>query len=368
MRPICPPERLRVVVAVFCVLVVGCQQADQSLPFELADGEGASLTIGPNGGLVSLPPSFSLDFPAGSLPSPVSVAVTRLIAAPFPSDAGAPVPGTSYDVDVPPGTVEIAVDAELLEVGDEVRLVVAVLGEDGEVSTYIGTYDVTNGMLAADIDVIGDISAVVSVDAIPVAFGPPDALGGGSVPAPSSPAPSGASPTSHGGVEFTATCAPDARQCYSSGLIRLWADEVVRERMGDRLFLLDPTVAASLDFISFDAEGVPTELVGIVSVGGDLRARFNSYVTSYVLEESVTTGPSVSAQPTNLQVSGNLMIVEQTTTSGGSVAFDEEFEFGITGIGTSEMLVIRVDVELDFNNADGSVTTGLVIAHVRLRR
>lgn len=375
MRKTCPPVRLGAALVVLGLAVAGCQQIDQELPFELAEGEGAALTIGPSGGTLSVPPSFSLGFPAGSLPTSVSVEASRLITEPFPSDAGAPVPGTAYDIAVPAGTVlsspahvELAVDPALLELGDEARLVVAVVRENGMVATFTGTYDLTNGVLTADIDVIGDLAAVVSADAIPIGLDAPPALGGGSVPLPGSPAPSGAALSSHGGVEFTAACSPDARQCFSSGLIRLWADQVVRDRMGDRLFLLDPTIQASLDFVSFDVNGVPTEVVGSLRVGGQVRARFNSYVSSYELLEGVTTGPGTTPAPTGLQVNGNVMIIEQTTDSENLVEFNEELEFGITGIGTSEMLLISVEAEVEFDNSDGSSTIGAITAHVRLRR
>jgi hypothetical protein len=60
MRKHCPIERLGLIVAL-SVLVAGCQQADQTLLFELAEGQGATLTIGTNGGIISVPPSFSLN-------------------------------------------------------------------------------------------------------------------------------------------------------------------------------------------------------------------------------------------------------------------------------------------------------------------
>ena len=47
---------------------------------------------------------------------------------------------------------------------------------------------------------------------------------------------------------------------------------------------------------------------------------------------------------------------------------NEQVEFDISGIGTSEMLILEVDGEVEFENEDGSVTIGIVTAHVRLRR
>lgn len=353
---------------------LGCQQTDQALPFELSEGEVASLTVGTSGGTVSLPPSFSIDFPAGALSGSVTVSVTPRIDAPFPGDEGTPVPGTAFDVD-PVGTVlsqpalvELAVDPTLLEVGEDVRLELALIRQDGSVATFQGVYDVTNGLLAAEVDELGPVAAVVSDDAIAVSLGDPPTLDGGSMAPPVSPAPSGPALSSHGGVEFTASCSPDARQCLSSGLIRLWADDVVHERLGDHMFLLDPSVDARLDFISFDANGLPTELVGSITVAGQLRARLNSTVTRREVDDGVTTGPSTDPTATPIDISGNVMVVSQTTTQDGVIEFDEQLEFAVTGIGTSEMLVVEVEAEIEFENQDGSATTGILTAHLRLRR
>lgn len=372
MRTYSPPERLWT-VALLGVLFAGCQQADQSLPFELDEGEGATTTIGPNGGTVTVPPTFSLTFPAGSLPTSTAVQIVPRISGPFSSDAGAPVPGSAFDV-APAGTplseparVEIAVDPLLLEAGDDVRLSVAVMRDDGSVATFDATYDLTNGVLAAEIDELGPVAAVVSLDALSVGLGAPPALGGGSFPQPTPPAPGGPQTAQFGGIEFLADCSPDARQCFSSGLIRLWADDVVRSRLGDDLWFLSPTVSASLEFISFDAFGIPTQVFGAISVDGNLRARFNSAVTSVEMEDGASTGPGSTPQPTGLTVTGNVMVLDQTTTSSGSVEFNEQLAFGITGIGTSEMMTVEVEAEVEFDNDDGSVEIGIVTAHIRLR-
>lgn len=369
-----PPQPRAWTAVVLAALLSSCQQADQLLPFELAEGEGATLTLGADGGIVSVPPSFSIDFPAGALTGTVTVEVTPRIDEPFPSDAGVAVPGTAFDITPAgtalsqPATVELAVDPVLLEAGEEVRLSLAVLRPDATVVTYQGSYDVTNGVLAAEVDELGPVAAVVSADAVPVAFEPPPTLGGGAIPQPSAPAPSGPAASSHGGVEFSASCAPDDRECYSSGLIRLWADEVVRERMGEHVFLLGASAETSLEFLSFDANGLPTEIVGSVRVDGDLRARLNSTVSQTAVADDVSTGPSMDPSPTPLLVSGNVLIVSQTSNQDGSIEFNEEIEFAVTGIGTSEMLVIEAEAEIEFDNDDGSVTIGIVTAHLRLRR
>lgn len=373
MRRLSPQRRLLGAVAL-AATISGCQQLDQALPFEIADGEGATVTIGSQGGTVSLPPSFSVDIPAGALGSSVAITVTPRIDAPFPADQGTPVPGTAFDIGpvgttlIPSARVELAVPPELLEAGEDVRLALALIRDDDSVVTFQGTYDVTNGVLAADVDELGPVAAVISSDAVAVTLADPPALGGGSMTPPMGPGPVGPAPSSHGGVEFSASCAPEARQCFSSGLIRLWADDVVRSRLGNNIYLLSPEVDAHLDFVAFDANGLPTELVGSIRVNGQLRAKLNSTVSRQTIDDGVTTGPSTAPAPTPLAISGNLLIVSQTTTDDGSIEFNEELEFAVTGIGTSEMLVIEIEADIDFDNDDGSVSTGILTAHLRLRR
>jgi hypothetical protein len=359
------------------LFAAGCQVTEQELPFELAPGESVDVQIGSSGGTISLPPSFSLDFPQGALGTNVAVQVQPLLDRPFPSTAGIAVPGTAYDLQ-PMGTVlsnparvEIKIPDTAVGEGEEVRVSVGVQRPDGSVATFSGTYDLTNGVIVAEITELGPIAAVITADAIAVTAGLPDDLPGGMLPPPPSPvSPAGGpAPSSHGGVEFTADCAPEARNCYSSGLIRVWADDIVRERIGDDLFLVSPSVSASLDFISYDSNGIPTQIVGSVSVDGDLRARFNSSVNSYTLDEGLATGTSGEPAPTGLTIAGNIMVIDATTnTSTGSVDFNEDLEFGIAEIGTSDMLTIRVEAEVEFENSDGTEEIGLVVALVRLRR
>lgn len=370
MRTYLISERLWLAAAV-ALLSTGCQQTDQQLPFELAEGEGATLSIGPSGGTLSIPPSFSLEFPSGSLPGTTPVSATPLISEPFPQDAGEPVPGTAFAVG-PVGTtlgeparVEMAVDPNLLKVGEDILLTIAVRRASGEISTFESTYDLTNGVLVAEVDELGPMAAVVSLDAVAVIAGGPPALTGGTFPPPA-PTGSGAA-AAPGTLVFAGNCSPQGRRCFTSGLIRLWADEVVTTRMGDELFLVDPSVSILLDFITFDEFGVPTEVVGSVSLGGDLRARFNSTVTGYDMEEGITTGPGTTPAATTLNVSGSVMTIGQTTTSSGEVEFDEDVGFSIVGIGTTHMMIAELEAELEFENDTGPSTFGYITAHVRLR-
>ena len=198
MRISCPSVRLPTIAAI-AILLPGCQQADQLLPFDLGEVESATVTIGPNGGTVTLPPALSLDFPSGAVGGSVSVQVSRRTDSPFPDDAGEVVPGTAFYVE-PVGTllsspvrVQVAVDPDLVGEGDAVRLSLAVERQDGSVVTFLGNMDLTNGVLTAEIEELGALAAVISNDAIPVSLTAPPSLGGGTIPQPSPPAPS------HGG-------------------------------------------------------------------------------------------------------------------------------------------------------------------------
>ena len=151
-------------------------------------------------------------------------------------------------------------------------------------------------------------------------------------------------------------------------MIRVWADALVRERLGEQLYLLNPTVEGHLDFFDFDLAGLPTRVVGSITVEGDVRAKFNSSVTRLDMDDGVLTGPpGTEPAPTDVSVTGNTLIFGQTTSTDGTLEFDEPFEFGITGVGTTQMMTIRVEAELEFDNSDGSIDIGVVVAHVRLR-
>ena len=170
------------------------------------------------------------------------------------------------------------------------------------------------------------------------------------------------------GVEFTAECGPDARRCHTGGHLRLWADEVVREHLGDRLVLLNPTIDASMDFISFDGEGVPLEVVGSIAVSGELRSRIGNVVVGYPLSTTLVTGGTADPRPTTLDIVGNRLVIGEVTLSSTGVLLDEQVEFGVSAVGTTTMIELRLRAEVDFHNLDGGYETGVIVAHLRLRR
>jgi hypothetical protein len=204
----------------------------------------------------------------------------------------------------------------------------------------------------------------VFADAILVDHGTVPALGGGSFSPPTIPAAVAGGPSlaSFGGVEFMANCSPTAQLCFSSGIVRIWVDDLVRERLGDVLFLMNAEIDGALEFFDFDAFGVPHSVIGEVRIDGELRARVNSTVITDDLAEVERTGTGPVPAVTTLMLVGNEMVLG--ATSGG---FDTAIEYGVTGIGTSEMLTIRLDGEIEFDNDDGTTSVGQVVWHVRLR-
>jgi hypothetical protein len=358
----------------------GCQQSDQTLPFELDPAQGQTVTVGAGGGIVSVPPNFSIELFPGTLTGSELVSARQRLSA-FPGDAGLVVPGTAFDVG-PAGTalsagapakVQIGVPATLLEAGDELSLTVALLQPGGSIVTDVTSYDLSNGILTAYVYELGPVAAVVASDAIvigDIADVPP--LDGGAIasvaPAPA-PAPGAAPPALAmypDGVVYTADCSPGERSCFTSGIARLWVDDTVRDRLGDDLVLLNSSVEASIEFFSFNLSSLPDSAFGYLRVDGDLRARINQVVASRDVGDEVSLLTGDANEPpesTAITISGNRMEFEFTSQGP-----DEAIPFDISGVGTSDLLTIELEGELEFQNTSGPPTVGTIIAHVRLRR
>ncbi len=357
-------------VCVLATTLAACQQSDQELPFELEAGQSAS--IGANGGVIGVPPNFSMQFPAGSLSGTTQVtAATRPTA--FPSTAGLVVPGTAFDVG-PAGTqlnaparVQIAVPPSLLEAGQDLQLAVALLRPGGAIVTSVTSYDLGSGILTANVNEIGTVAAVVALDAVPVQnVSSLPSLNGGSV-APPAPQPVGPAPTSHAGAQFTAECsgASGTRSCFSSGIVQLWADAVVQARLGSQMVLVNSSVNASLDFLSFNQLGLPSQVVGYIEIEGELRARINQVVSSRKLGSELVlfTGGGASPSPTAVTFAGSVLTLAETSEGP-----NEMLDYGVAGIGTGEQVTLRLEGELEFANSSGPPSIGRIVAHVRLRR
>ena len=351
--------------------LAACQQADQKLPFEL-DG-GGQTTMGISGGLISIPPSFSLQFPENSLGGNTTVTAAERLTA-FPAAAGAVVSGLAFDVGpsgtqlLEPALVQIAVPTELLAVGEQLALSVALLTQGGSIVTPVATYDLTSGLLTAEIVELGALAAVVSPGMIPIGeLADIPGLGGGSI-APPAPTSTPAGPLGvhvPGSVVFEASCSTLAQQCFSSGILQVWADDVVYEHLGADIALLNTTVSGSIEFFAF-VNNVPTQAIAYIEVTGDLRTRLNSVVAGRRLDDEVLlfTGSGTSPSATTVTFSGGNMILAQTSEPN-----DPYFmQYSVSGIGTGEQLTLRLQGELEFTDANGDPEIGTVVAHVRLRR
>jgi hypothetical protein len=168
-------------------------------------------------------------------------------------------------------------------------------------------------------------------------------------------------------VEFVAECSGAERNCFTSGIVQLWVDDEVRERLGDEMVLVNTTVSASLDFLAFDLSGQPTEVLGFIEIEGELRARINSVVASRSVGDELVihTGPAgFGPMPTAVTLSGNV-----ATLAESSEGPNEMIVYGVTGIGTGEQITLRLEGELEFTNASPQPPSfGQIVAHVRLRR
>lgn len=360
---------------IFAALLGACQQVDQPLPFDVDPRSDGSGSIGANGGIVSMLPHLAIVFPRGAFATTTAVTLSRRDSL-FPPDAGGVVPGRAFDVGprgralLVPARVQMAVPSELLGPREDIRLAVALLRSTGRVVTRVLSYDTANGLLFADVEELGPMAAVVSLDAIPaldVANLPN--LGGGSIapPRPVSSFPSGAvRAPQFGGVEFHASCSGDSRNCFASGILKIWVDDVVRARMGEDIALLGGSVNASLEFFSFDSFGMPRMAVGFLEIDGELRARFNRVVSGRGIDDELVfrTGTGSTPTPTAVAFAGNEMVFAAT-----SEGLSDRMTFGVTGIGTGEQLTVRLEGDIQFENA-GSLApdVGQIVAHVRLRR
>ncbi|MGE0160873.1 MAG: hypothetical protein AB7T31_15830 [Gemmatimonadales bacterium] len=369
-----PHIRQQAALAAVVCLLASCQQTDQQLPFEL-DGGGQTVSIGPSGGLISVPPNFSIEIPAGALATTVSVAATQRVTA-FPNDAGELVPISAFDVG-PAGTslllparVQIKVPPELLDAGDELSLALALLTNGGDVTTQVTSYDLNNGFLTADIMQLGPVAAVVASDAIAVldlddipalsggSFAPPSPVSGGGALAPPPPPPPGT-------VQFWASCSTSEQRCFSSGIVQVWVDDVIRDRLGRDIVLYNANVEGFFQFSSFVA-GRPTVAYGYLTLDGELRARLNSVVAGRRTGQEIEmfTGGGSSPSTTAVTFSGNAMTLAQTSEDSPAT-----IEYSVAGVGTGEQLTLQFEGDIEFSNPSPQPPSlGHIVVQVRLRR
>ena len=357
-------------------LLAGCLQLDQELPFELEEGASVSRSIGPLGGILSLPSGVSLVIPVGALRNSTQITLTPRLDASFPDDAGRIIPGTVFDVApadlglLVPARVAIRLPTKDVPAADAVRLGVAQASAGRSSLIALGSFDGTSGLLTASLDALGPVAAVVADDAIPLGQGQPPTLPGGTfatgasgVESPYGAGAPGGPLVTDGFQRFEASCRPAARRCFSSGLVQVWASSELLDRLGGTLAILTPRLQADLSFGGIGADGLPTQTAGSLSIRGTLRVLMSGGVSSYEVDETFRTGTG-SPDPilTGVRFSGNKLILARTSDGN-----DRTMEYGIAAVGTGRMLTLRVEEEVELENDDDTVTKGKVILFVRLR-
>jgi hypothetical protein len=360
--------------AVVCVFF-SCQQTDQQLPFEL-DGGGRTVSIGPNGGVIGVPPNFSIEIPPGALASSVSIEVAKRATA-FPNDAGKLVPIDAYDISAPPGTalllpahVQLAVPPELLDAGEELSLSLGLLTTGGDVITQVTSYDLSNGFLTADIGELGPVAAVVASDVIPVLhLDDLPVLTGGSFAPPAPVSPVGPAldhgPVPPGAVRFTASCSTLGQSCFASGIVSVWVDDEFYDRLGADIILYNSSVSGEFEFSGF-VVGVPTLAYGEMTLDGELRTRLNNVVAGRRAGEEISmyTGGGSEPSTTAVTFGGTTMTLAQTSQDSPAM-----LEYGVTGVGTGEQLTIQFEGDIEFSNPSPEPSDfGHIVIQVRLRR
>ncbi len=373
----CAPRKARlpsvarsaVLAATLCL--AGCLQTDQTLPFELEPGASVSRTIGPLGGTISLSSGLAIVFPVGALKTSTQITLTPRLDAAFPGDAGRIIPGTVFDVApaglqlAEPARVAIRLPVKGIPATDAVRLGIArsAAGRADLVGT--GSYDATSGLLSATLTTLGPVAAVVADDAIPVGTGLPPTLGGGTFWSGPSPVGAGdAGPLLAADAQrFEASCKPEARRCFSSGMVQVWASKTLLDRLGGTLVILSPRLEADLAFSGIGANGLPTEAFGSLSLKGTLRAQLGGGVSSYEVDQTFRTGAGSSVPVTTGVVFRNNEMVLARTSDGDN----RTMQYGLGPIGTGRLLTLRVEEEVELENDDGSKTKGTVILFARLR-
>ncbi|HSW31558.1 MAG TPA: hypothetical protein VLH75_18875 [Longimicrobiales bacterium] len=380
-RPVAIPHLVLGTTLFASVGLGGCLQSDQALPFELEEGATASRTIGPLGGTISLSSGIAIVFPVGALKNGTQITLTPRLDAAFPGDAGSIIPGTVFDV--APAGIQLAVPARVslrlpvkgLPAADAVRLGVAQASAGRANLVGSGSYDGTSGLLSASLLMLGPVAAVLSDDAIPVGTGLPPTLGGGTFGGASpvgawragawgAGEPAGDGPLlADAGQRFDASCRPEARRCFSSGMVQVWASKALLDRLGGTLVILSPRLEADLVFSGMDANGLPTQALGSLSLKGTLRAQLGGGVSSYEVDESFRTGAGSDVPvATGVRFASNNLILSRTSDGD-----NRTMQYGLSPIGTGRLLTLRVEEEVEMENDDGSTTKGTVILFARLR-
>lgn len=363
------------------VPMTGCEQVSQELPFDVDPDAPISKSISPSGGTISTPEGLAIHFPSGSLSSPTQVTVEYLgSAAAFPGEVeGELIPESVYEVTPravllnTPAQLGIRLAARTLTDDEQLRVGFAVEGPSGPLMVEDVSYDLTSGLVLGPLPALGVLGVRIAEDVIPIEEGEPPDLGGGNFGgegAPAQPTPRGN--PGDGGAEqataesqvFTVNCGSDADQprCLDSDALKIWASLTVQNRFQGELILVGPRVEGAITFSDF-VGGNPTKAQGTFRVTGILRVKVGQSVASYEVDEVLSTGSGGDPSTTGVQVSGASLIFQNTSEGA-----NESFPFGLVAEGTGTRLMLEAVEDVELENDDGTITTGKMIIHLRLRR
>ncbi len=293
----------RALVAIACVVGVGCEQASQALPFEVEPGDAVARVIGPAGGTISTPAGLSLRFEAGSLADSTEIAVARSEAALASPMDGAPVEGSAFDVDPVglglgvPATLSLRVPGPAMALMDPVRITGVVVSGAGPTYLSGATLDLDQGILETPLPRLGTVAARFSDDAVPIEAASSIEIIDVVVPV-GSPPPGATTDTPSGGAgardgpiesssigartaatartaELTMACGGvDQQPCAGGDALIVAMSQELYDAIGGCALFVDPTIAIALTLEETGAG--EKRAAGRIEVAGTVRYRTGS--------------------------------------------------------------------------------------------
>ena len=352
------------------VLVTGCDQVSQELPFDVDLDAPVAKTIGPEGGFISSPQGISIEFSQGSLTSSTQVQIIHQgDATLFPGSVdGEILSETVFQVQPmqalnAPANLNLRVLDRTLTLEEILRVGFATEGPEGPVMVEDVTYDLVSNVVRGPIENLGYVAVRVAEDVLTVGDGTPPTLGGGNFGGETGSTQTSLATVSGSTQRYLVNCGPTGNvpRCLGSDAIKMWASNEVGDRFGTQLVLVGPEIVGDLTFSDF-VDGNPTTVNGWIEVSGMMRVKIGQTVASYKIDQSLTTGEGSTASPSSMSVAFNQLTV--AVTSEGS---NEVMEYEIGRQGTGQQLIVQVEEDIELENEDGSITNGKVIIHLRMR-
>lgn len=341
--------------AALALLALGCEQEQQSLPFQLESEEPVTRTVSANQEtVVSSPSGATLTLPPNSLPSGTQVTMTpQPTATSVGAPAGAPVIGGTVFGLSPTGTtlsepasVDIRYPQQTLSPTQELGLI-GVNNTGTEIAFMRrATVDLTSRVVSAKIETLGTVGALIAPDVLTPQAGTAAPPTGGPIASLVGAGAFGSAP-----VTYRASCSiVGATLCTgSSGVVTVHVSQNIADRYASRMAMVGTTAEAEL---TFDPQ--TSTVTGSISYESVLRARLGGSVTGTLVFDNLVTGPGSSAQPTPYVIQGAQIIIDGQT-------------YGFT-VANNTLTLILPPEEIELENNDGTTTTGTISASLVLQR